>query len=268
MRPKSFFKGAAAAGSATEWTTPPPSISATNTLWRPACSQRQERARQYHQDEDKYEDPPLRDRLPLSFLIAPPGRAGRWQDGRSPGAGRRQRTRISCQPSGRPHRRNRGAPMTGGGASGETVAGRLLAGSAGMSITFSPTPAPIFHRSSRPWPAVKPAARRSPRPSPCLTKTSPSAWPTATRWFPAGPGGHGPCQCRHRQRGLRPDQRLARPDTHAARRRPLALSRDRRARRPQPHDPVGAGNVRPGRPGARGGQVGLRTEAAASMSKR
>ena len=71
-------------------------------------------------------------------------------------------------------------------------------------------------------------------------------------------GGHGACQRRHRQRAVRRDQRGARERADPVHRRPHADDRGRAARRARHLHPLGAGDVRPGRHGARDGQVGLR----------
>ena len=74
------------------------------------------------------------------------------------------------------------------------------------------------------------------------------------------PGGHGACQRRHRQRRVRRLQRRARERADAVHRRPLAVDRGGDAGRARRLHPLGAGDVRPGRDGARDRQMGLRAE--------
>ena len=73
----------------------------------------------------------------------------------------------------------------------------------------------------------------------------------------AAAGRDGSRQCRHRQHHQQHHQCLARPRTADPRRRPHALHREGQLRLAQPLDPLGAGNVRPGRHAARTGQMGL-----------
>ena len=79
-------------------------------------------------------------------------------------------------------------------------------------------------------------------------------------------GRDGARHGRHRQRDLRPDERRARQRPDAARRRPHAAHRDRPHRLAQPLDPLGPGDVRPGRHGARIRASGTTSCAPASRS--
>ena len=72
-------------------------------------------------------------------------------------------------------------------------------------------------------------------------------------------GGDGARQCRHRQHHQQPHQPVARPRAAHSRRRPHADHREGHVRLALASDPLGAGNVRPGRHAARAGEVGLRT---------
>ena len=71
-------------------------------------------------------------------------------------------------------------------------------------------------------------------------------------------GGDGARDGRHRERDLRPDERRARQRADPARRRPHPAHRDRPPGLAQPLDPLGPGDVRPGRPRPRVREVGLR----------
>ncbi len=71
-------------------------------------------------------------------------------------------------------------------------------------------------------------------------------------------GGDGARQCRHRQHHQQPHQPVARPRAADPRRRPHADHREGLVRLALAPDPLGAGDVRPGRHAARTGEVGLR----------
>ena len=81
-------------------------------------------------------------------------------------------------------------------------------------------------------------------------------------------GGDGARQCRHRQHHQQSDQPVARPRAADPRRRPHADHREGLVRLAQPADPLGAGDVRPGRHGARDGEVGLRVARAGPGRRR
>ena len=70
--------------------------------------------------------------------------------------------------------------------------------------------------------------------------------------------GDVPCECRHRQRHQRADRCIARPRADHLHRRPHADHRNRPQRLARHRHPLAAGDVRPGRHGARILQMGLR----------
>ena len=74
----------------------------------------------------------------------------------------------------------------------------------------------------------------------------------------AAAGRDGPRQCRHRQHHQQSDQPVARPRAADPRGRTHADHREGQLRLALAPDPLGPGNVRPGRHGARDRQVGLR----------
>ncbi len=71
-------------------------------------------------------------------------------------------------------------------------------------------------------------------------------------------GGDGARQCRHRQHDQQSHQPVARPRAADPRRRAHADHREGLVRLAHAADPLGAGDVRPGRHAARAGEVGLR----------